>query len=124
MRMALLILALSCGPAFCQSSPDAATSGANNAHPEQLIQRLKIAVNPNPVTVVAPTQACSIPLLNVVPAGTPVPMPNLMPPSHNPFSVNTGTPTQSPVDHMPIVAPAPACPSSERDPASKYAAAP
>jgi hypothetical protein len=59
-------------------------------------------------TVAPPAAAaCSIPLLNVVPPGTPVPMPNMMPPNIMPNMAALPT-----VDNMKIVVPAPACPAS------------
>ena len=87
MRSILTLVALASIPAFCQDTGQKLTNIAPPA--------LRMSVgSPTP-------QVCSIPLLNVIPPGKPVPMPTLKPRSKPaiPSSPN----------HMNIAVPAPAC---------------
>jgi len=108
MRSTLMLLAVACAPAFCQNTPEIQISG-NTVVPE-----------PMKVTVVRPAnEVCSIPLLNVVPPGKPVPMPTVAPhgeglskPDSNLKPVPEPAKTPGTIDKMSVVAPAPACPAS------------
>lgn len=93
MRSTIIFLALACGPAFCQE-----------------YTALPATLQPTKTLMVKPAiGVCSIPLINVLPAGKPVAMPNVLP-LRNPAPVSpSNNPTD--IDHMSIVAPAPACPA-------------
>ena len=130
MRTTLILLVLAGAPAFCQDvavpgmdvavpSPD----GLNQKLNDNVRQRLNDILNPlqpKPSVVKAPqllrfgqprwmelTSAgpCSIPLLNAVAPGKPVPMPNAQNAPH----------VLKPMDRMSIAAPAPACRGNFRE---------
>jgi hypothetical protein len=100
MRSLLILLVLASVPAICQQNFNAQATPTPQKAPASPILRL-MGAKPASTT-------CSIPLLNVKPAGTPVAMPNMMPktavPGNNPWQTNL-------TDNMKIVAPAPSCPT-------------
>jgi hypothetical protein len=115
MRSALIFLVLASAPAFCQETPPA-PGNAGQIMNDNLQRRLQDILShsqfatpgkvvfklTNSVSSNVPMSVCSIPLLNVKPAGNPVPMPTVRLPQ-------AGAQSQGPIDHMNIVAPAPAC---------------
>jgi hypothetical protein len=131
MRSTLMLLVLVCGPAFSRqnANPTPATEAPafSGGVPQKLSDalRMKFGYYFNPQAAETPkilaaspilrlmaakpaSAACSIPLVNVKPPGTPVAMPNMMPETAVPG--NALAPT-GPIDNMQVVAPAPACPA-------------
>jgi hypothetical protein len=119
MRRILILLALTSAPAFCQDN--AVSQQLDN----NLRQRLAQILNPRnilkqkaPEVTLAPPgivltqreEVCSIPLLNVKPAGTPVHMPELrMPGGARGASGALAEPQV--FDRIAVKPPAPACPA-------------
>ena len=112
MRPILLLLVLTCTPAFCQDNGP----GTEFKYNPQWFPKIDLS---KPHTVfklqtenTAPA-VCSIPLLNAKPAGTPVHMPELRIPHVAPgASGAAGARTEPQVfDHMAVKPPAPACPA-------------
>ena len=108
MRAILILLLLSCGAAFGQDTlPGSVIQRMNDNLRQSVGDALKSRIVSRQVAasrllrmarVLTPAiGACSIPLLNVAPPGTPVPMPNMAIPGI--------------IDNMNIVPPAAACPA-------------
>jgi hypothetical protein len=128
MRSALIFLVLASAPAFCQeTTPVPVEAGQimndnlqrriNDILNPQHVQTSGVIVSPrllvlgNDVKANAPVNVCSIPLLNVKPAGSPVPMPVVRPPQSGPLAPNTipQVPLQDKAGT--VRPPAPACPA-------------
>jgi hypothetical protein len=141
MRPTLILLVLACMPAIGQENtsptPDNAARGFSGGVPQRFSDALRkllhYSFDAQGVQTPGKTSAspilrimaarpasptCSIPLLNVTPPGTPVPMPNMMPkmavPRDTPVQTrqpNRASPEPGQIDNMKIVVPAPACPA-------------
>ncbi len=99
MRQILILLALTCAPAFCQDD----NSNIQFHYNPQWFPKIDM-LKPGPVFKVQTLQTekvCSIPLLNAKAAGEPVHMPTL----HTPQGAQIST------DHMAAKPPAPTCPA-------------
>jgi hypothetical protein len=125
-RSTLILFVVACGSAFCQDNVSPWLDNLNQKPNGDLNLRLADVLNAQhaqpPVNLVVPrpfsvtasaplARVCSIPLLNVVAPGKPVPMPNVGQRRVNPFQVNSPN-APRPMDRMSVVAPAPACPAN------------